>query len=79
MDAGGNALDAERFDIPAAPTALLTRDVAYGAGGKALDILINTTDFRITGVNLGDNTSTSTEPEPKISLKSAAEFLVQVK
>lgn len=79
LDAGGNSLDAERFDIPAAPTALLTRDVAYGPGGKALDILINTTDLRITGVNLGDNTSTSTETDPKISLKSAAEFLVQVK
>lgn len=79
LDAGGNTLDAERFDIPAAPSGQLTRDVAYGPGGKALDILINTTDIRITGVNLGDNTSTSTETDPKISLKSSAEFLVQVK
>lgn len=78
LDEGGNVLDAEVFDIEAVPTAT-TRDVAYGPTGKSLDILINTSNLRLTASNLGDTTSISSLPEPKIVMGSAAEFLFRLK
>ncbi|WP_240740174.1 hypothetical protein [Flagellimonas allohymeniacidonis] len=79
LDEGGGVLDTEIFDIPAGPAPAFTIEVDYGPGGKPLDILANTSDIRITGINLGDTTSTSTEPDPKIVMKSAAEFLFRLK
>ena len=50
----------------------------YGAGGKNLDILRNTTSIRVTAENRGDNISESTVNDPKIILRSSATFRVQL-
>lgn len=79
LDASGNVLDLEMFNIEADPSGTLVREVVYGPGGKSLDILTATTQLRITATNLGDTTSTSTNADPKIALGSSAEFLFQLK
>ncbi|WP_127023876.1 hypothetical protein [Flagellimonas beolgyonensis] len=79
LDASGNVLDVESFNIEANLSETFIREVVYGPGGKSLDILTATTQLRITATNLGDTTSTSTNADPKIELGSAAEFLFQLK
>ncbi len=74
LDAGGNVLDTEAFTIEEDPAPLLERQIAYGNGGRSLDILRNTTNMRVGGTNRGDGSSTSSQPNPKIILKSSAEF-----
>lgn len=78
LDSGGNVLDTESFTIEPAPAPILERQIAYGNGGRSLDILRNTTDIRVGGVNQGDDTSVSSEPDPKITLKSSAVFRVRL-
>ena len=78
LDEGGNVLDFENFDIVAGPNQTETRNVEYGPNGKPLDILINTGNIRVSGRNLGDNVSVSPEPDAKLTMKSAAEFLFQL-
>lgn len=79
LDANGDVLDSEFFQMEAAPTALLTRVVAYGGTNKSLDILRNTSQIRLSARNLGDNTSTSSLPDPAVVLRSSAKFMVRVK
>ncbi|NAY92910.1 hypothetical protein GTQ34_13385 [Muricauda sp. JGD-17] len=79
LDEADNVLDVETFSIDPAPSGVLTREVAYGPAGKSLDILTATSTLRVTGSNLSDTTSTSSEPEPKFIFKSGAEFLFQLK
>jgi hypothetical protein len=79
LDEGGNTLDAEQFDVQADPSGTNIWEVAYGPGGKSLDILANTSSLRITATNLGDTTSVSAQSEPKIKFRSAAEFLFRLK
>nr|WP_299070612.1 hypothetical protein [uncultured Allomuricauda sp.] len=78
LDEGGNVLDVETFDIDSLPT-LFSREVAYGSTGKSLDILINTSNLRVTASNLSDTISVSSSSEPKITMGSAAEFLFRLK
>ncbi len=78
LDGAGMALDVENFDIAAGPGETLFREVEYGPNGKPLDILINTENIRVTGRNLGDNLSTSPDPDAKIAMQSAAEFLFEL-
>ncbi|MEM9078530.1 MAG: hypothetical protein AAGC43_15925 [Bacteroidota bacterium] len=78
LDEVGNVLDFENFSIAQGPNETQTRNVAYGPNGKPLDILINTASIRVTGRNLGDNVSVSTEPDAKVTMKSAAEFLFEL-
>ncbi|WP_222984912.1 hypothetical protein [Flagellimonas meishanensis] len=78
LDETGNILDTETFSIEPAPSGILTREVAYGPTGKSLDILVATSALRIVGSNLGDNSSTSSETDPKIIFRSAAEFLFEL-
>lgn len=78
LDAGGNVLDTENFIIQPEPTALIERQITYGPGGRSLDILINTTDIRVVGTNLGDNTSQSSVPQPLIIFRSSAVFRVRL-
>lgn len=77
LDSAGELLDMEDFLIDA-PSGVVSREVLYGMGGKSLDILRNTTQLRLSGANLGDNTSTSTAPEPKFILRSSAAFRLQL-
>lgn len=79
LDDAGNELDRETFSIEADPSGTLTREVVFGPGGESLSILANTSNLRVTGRNLGDATSVSSQPEPKIIVRSAAEFLFRLK
>lgn len=79
LDSDGNVLDSEAFIIQPAPAPLLERQIIYGNGGKSLDILGNTTNIRVSGENLGDDTSTSSLPVPKIILRSSAEFRLKLR
>lgn len=80
LDQGGNVLDTENFTLGAAPTAVLQREITYGTPtGRSIDIIINTTAIRVTGINLGDTTSVSTLPEPAVFLRSSAQFRIRLK
>lgn len=79
LDENGMLLDTELFTMPAAPTAVLIRERAYGNTGKSLEILRNTSDLRLNASNLGDNTSTSGIPGAAIVLRSSAQFMLRLK
>ncbi|WP_097047013.1 hypothetical protein [Flagellimonas pacifica] len=79
MDEGGNVLDTESFDIEPGTTNAQITETTYGPGGKSLDILTNTNSLRIIGNNLSDATSVSSASEPKVIMRSAAEFLFRLK
>lgn len=79
LDNAGTVLDTENFAIGEHPFPLLERQVAYGEGGKSLDILRNTTLIRVTGENLGDASSTSSERAPVIIIRSSATFSLELR
>ncbi|WP_088341521.1 hypothetical protein [Robiginitalea sediminis] len=79
LDEAGNTLDAETFTIGPAPTAVLVREIAYGPGGRSIDIIRNTSSIRVSAENLGDNSSVSTLPNPMITLQSSAQFRIRLK
>lgn len=79
LDDTGNPLDTEIFTIEANPTETVIREVPYGPGGKPIDILANTSSLRITANNLGDGTSVSSAEDPKIILRSGAQFVFRLK
>lgn len=79
LDAGGNVLDTELFNIDPNLPETYTREVTYGPTGKSLNILAATDGLRISGNNQSDTTSVSTASEPKVILRSAAEFLFRLK
>jgi len=79
LDDADAVLDTEFFQMNAAPTALLIREVAYGDSGKSLDVLRNTSKIRLSARNLGDNSSTSNLTNPSLVLRSAGEFMLRVK
>lgn len=79
LDESGEPLDRETFSIEPDPSEMLIREVFYGPAGKNLDILANTSSLRVTGRNLGDATSVSSQPEPRIVVRSGAEFLFRLK
>ncbi len=79
LDDAGNVLDTENFMIDPAPTAILRREITYGTPtGRDINIIINTSAIRITGINLGDNTSVSSLPDPTVFLRSSAQFRVRL-
>ncbi|WP_190809643.1 hypothetical protein [Flagellimonas sp. S3867] len=79
LDETGNVLDAQVFDVDPTPAPLFSLEVFYGPGGKNIDILTTTSALRISANNLGDSTSVSTLPEPKLILRSAGEFTFRLK
>ncbi len=80
LDDAGNSLDTENFAISPAPTAILRREITYGgASGRSIDILRNTSEIRVSGTNLGDNSSVSSLPDPKIILRSSAQLRIRLK
>lgn len=79
LDESNNVLDIETFAVEAEPAPLISREIAYGPGGKNLNVLTSTSSLRVTAQNLGDNTSISTASEPKVILRSAAEFIFRLK
>lgn len=80
LDEADNTLYTQVFNIPAAPTAILRREVSFGtAGGEDLAIITNTSSIRLSAENLGDNTSTSSLPDPKVIFRSSAKFTLELK
>lgn len=79
LDDSGAVLDIEAFTIQPAPTAVLQREIVYGPAGRSIDIITNLSSIRVNAINLGDTTSTSSAPEPMITLKSVGKFTVRVK
>lgn len=80
VDENENILDSEDFEMDPAPTSVLIRDVAYGATGKSLDIIRNTSKLRLVASNIGgDNTSTSGIADAAIILRSSAKFTLELK
>ncbi|NHF58255.1 hypothetical protein FK220_002800 [Flavobacteriaceae bacterium TP-CH-4] len=79
LDEGANVLDTENFTIAPAPTAVLQREIAYGGTGRSIDIIRNTSSIRVSALNLGDTTSTSNLPDPKVTLQSSGKFRVEIK
>jgi hypothetical protein len=80
LDASAGVLDSETFLVEAAPTAIVRREINYGSlGGRNIDILRNTTQLRISATNLGDDSSVSTLPGPKILMRSSAQFRFRLK
>ncbi len=77
LDADGSVLDIEIIPVDPTPSSL-QRDVAYGTAGRSIDIIKNTSSIRVTANNLGDTTSTSSEPDPKVILKSSGKFRVEI-
>jgi hypothetical protein len=79
LDDAGNVLDLELFRIAPAPTAILRREIAYGnATGRSLDIIRNTSQIRVSASNLGDTTSISNLPDPKVIFRSSGKFRIQL-
>jgi len=78
LDGNENVIDTEVFSMDAAPTSILSRNVAYGPTGKSLDIIKTTSKIRLTAINLGDNNSESNLPDPAIELRSSAEFTLEL-
>lgn len=79
LDEAGTVLDTEIFAVDPAPTAVLQREIAYGGTGRSLDIIRNTSSIRVSAENvLGDTTSTSNLPDPKVTLKSKGKFKLSV-
>jgi len=78
LDMSGAVLDTERFNLLPEQSLASELQVNYGVGGKSLDILRNTTDIRVSGENLSDNTSTSNLQEPKVILRTSAEFRLKL-
>ncbi len=79
LDEAENVLDTEVFSMDAAPTAILLREVAYGTSGKSLDIIKATSEIKLTAINLGDNSSSSSLPDPAIVLRSSAQFTLDIR
>lgn len=79
IDESGSILDTEVFVIDPEPAPITEIQVAYGNGGKSLDILRNTTDIRIQVANRSDDSSVSNQQEPKIILRSSAAFTVKLR
>jgi len=79
VDENDMVLDTEVFNIVADPAPIFERQVSYGPAGKSLDILRNTVSIRVQGENLGDNSSTSNALDPKIFIRTSAEFLLELR
>ena len=78
LDEAGTVLDTEFFTIPQAPTATLQREIFYGASGRSIDIIKNTSSIRVSAINFGGTATTSTFPNPIVTLKSSGKFKVSL-
>ena len=79
LDDADNVLDTEVIAVQPAPTAIVEREIFYGPGGRSIDIIKNTSSIRVSALNLGDSTSTSSLPDPMVTLKSSGKFTVELK
>jgi len=78
LDEAGQVIDRESFSIGPDPSGVFIKEVFYGPGGTSIDILANISSLRVTAINLSDATSVSSTEDPKIILRSGAEFLFEL-
>lgn len=78
LDETGNVLYIEEFMVPPAPIAPMQTEILFGPGGESLDIIRNTSGFRVSAT-VGPNSSTSDLPDAKITMKSSGAFTVAIK
>ena len=79
LDENGNVLDTESILVDPAPPVFIKRvEIAYGPGGRSIDIIKNTSAIRVSAQNLSDDTSVSSESDPKIILRSSGSFKVEL-
>lgn len=78
LDEAENVLYTVSIQMDPAPTAVYTQEIAFGPGGENIDIIRNTSSFRISAT-IGSNSSTSELSDPKITLKSSGKFTVALK
>ncbi|SNQ42103.1 Conserved hypothetical protein [Cellulophaga lytica] len=79
IDDGGNVLDTTVLNIGAESATTTDLDVLYGGTGKPLDIIRNTSALRLSAQNLGDNTSVSSNADPKLIFRSSAKLKIGVR
>ena len=78
LDEADTILDTEVFSIDPEPTAIIQREIAYGASGRSIEIIKSLSTIRVVAENLGDNSSTSNLENPLITLKSSGKFRVEL-
>ena len=78
LDEAGTLLDTEVFSIDPQPTAIVQREIAYGASGRSIEIIKSLSTIRVIAENLGDNSSTSSLENPLITLQSSGKFRVEL-
>ena len=79
IDDGGNVLDTTVLNIAAESATTTDLDVLYGGTGKPLDIIRNTSALRLSAQNLGDNSSVSSNADPKLIFRSSAKLKIGVR
>ncbi len=79
LDATGNVLATEVFELDPEPSAEVIRETYYGPYGEDIDIIRNISSISVTATNNGDNVSTSSQDNPMVSLKSSGAFTVSIK
>ncbi len=79
LDENDMVLDTETFIMDPAPTAIIHREIAYGPGGRSIDIIRNTSAIRVSASNLGDTSSTSSLPNPMVIFRSSAAFMMALR
>lgn len=79
LDESETVLDTEVFSVEPAPTMVLQKEIFYGPAGRSIDIITNLSSIRVSAINRGDSDSTSSAPEPMVTLKSSGKFTVRVK
>lgn len=79
LDEGEAVLDTELFIVQPAPTMVLQKEIFYGPAGRSIDIIKNLSSIRVSAINRSDSESTSSAPEPLITLQSSGKFTVRVK
>jgi hypothetical protein len=79
LDENGNVLDTETILVEPAPPVFIKKvEIAYGPGGRNIDIIKNTSAIRVSAQNQSDDISVSSEPDPKIILRSSGAFKIEL-
>lgn len=78
LDEAGNTLHSQSFVLGPHPSASQTLEVFYGPGDLDPALLTATSALRFTGVNWGDASSVSSDPDPRVVVRVSGEFRVQL-
>ncbi len=80
LDDDGNVLDTTILNIESEASNTTDEEIFYGGTStRSLDIIRNTSAIRLSAVNLGDNSSISTQPNPKLIFRSSAKFKMRIR